>query len=75
MQRVALCGIKVGRKQMALTFNMLLCDGGLDPREVRIMRHQHLAKDGLTPFALWRDNCKEFERYQSAQRGGVGFRP
>lgn len=53
---------------MALTFNMLLRDSDLDPREVRLMRHQHVAKDGLTPFALWRDNRPEFERYQSAQR-------
>ena len=53
---------------MALTFNMLLRDSDLDPREVRLMRHQHVAKDGLTPFALWRDNRAEFERYQSAQR-------
>jgi len=53
---------------MVLTFNMLLLNSGLDPREVRLMRHQHVANDGLTPFALWRDNRAEFERYQSAQR-------
>lgn len=53
---------------MALTFNMLLRDGDLDPRDVRLMRHQHVANDGLTPFALWRDSRDEFERYQSAQR-------
>lgn len=53
---------------MPLTFNMLLLEEGIDPRDVRLMRHQHVAKDGLTPFALWRDNRAEFERYQSAQR-------
>lgn len=53
---------------MPLTFNMLLHEGDIDPRDVRLMRHQHVAKDGLTPFALWRDNRAEFERYQSAQR-------
>jgi hypothetical protein len=53
---------------MALRFNMILLDGGVEPREVRLMRHQHVAKDGLTPFTLWRDNRAEFERYQSAQR-------
>lgn len=53
---------------MALTFNMLLVDAGLDPREVRLLRHQQAAATGLTPFALWRDHPAEFERYQSAQR-------
>ncbi|MFA6220394.1 MAG: GIY-YIG nuclease family protein [Erythrobacter sp.] len=53
---------------VALTFNMLLDNAGIEPRDVRLMRHQHVAKDGLTPFALWRDNRSEFERYQSAQR-------
>jgi hypothetical protein len=53
---------------MALTFNLLLRDSDVDPREVRLMRHQHVARDGLTAFALWRDNRAEFERYQSAQR-------
>jgi len=53
---------------MPLTFNMLLHEEGIDPRDLRLMRHQHVAKDGLTPFALWRDNRAEFERYQSAHR-------
>ncbi|MWV27470.1 GIY-YIG nuclease family protein [Erythrobacter sp. GH3-10] len=53
---------------MALRFNMLLQDEGYDPREVRLLRHQHVAKDGLTPYALWRDRPGEFERYQSAQK-------
>ena len=53
---------------MSLTFNMLLRDEGIDPSDVRLMRHQHVARDGLTPYALWRDAPEEFERYQSAQR-------
>lgn len=53
---------------MTLKFNMVLREAGLEPSEVRLMRHQHVAKDGLTPFILWRDNRAEFERYQSAQR-------
>jgi len=57
-----------GANQMALRFNMVLSDSGINPREVRLMRHQHVAKDGLTPYAIWRDNRDEFERYQSAQR-------
>jgi hypothetical protein len=50
-----------------LTFNMLLAEAGIAPGEVRLMRHQHTANDGLTPYALWRDATPEFERYQSAQ--------
>lgn len=50
-----------------LRFNMLLAEAGINPRDVRLMRHQHVASDGLTPYALWRDNLSEFERYQSAQ--------
>lgn len=53
---------------MAPTFNTVLSESGLDPRDVRLMRHQHVADSGLTPYALWRDNRAEFERYQSAQR-------
>lgn len=51
-----------------LMFNTLLEEGGIAPREVRLMRHQHVASDGLTPYTIWRDNEPEFERYQSAQR-------
>lgn len=51
-----------------LTFNMLLVEAGIAPGNVRLLRHQHVANDGLTPYALWRDNAPEFERYQSAQR-------
>ena len=53
---------------MALTFNMLLHEEGIDAPKVRLLRHQHVAKDGLTPYAIWRDTPAEFERYQSAQR-------
>lgn len=52
---------------MALTFNMLLLDSGIDPREVRLLRHQQTSKTGLTPYTIWRDNPDELERYQSAQ--------
>lgn len=53
---------------MALTFNMVLRESGIDPREVRLMRHQSVAASGLTPYAIWRDDRSEFERYQSAQK-------
>lgn len=53
---------------ICLTFNMLIAAAGIAPAEVRLLRHQHVAKDGLTSYALWRDDPSEFERYQSAQR-------
>lgn len=52
---------------MALTFNMLLRGEGIDPREVRLLRHQQTSKAGLTPYSIWRDDPAELERYQSAQ--------
>jgi len=51
-----------------LHFNTVLAEAGIAPRDVRLMRHQHAARDGLTPYAIWRDEPAEFERYQSAQR-------
>ena len=52
---------------MTLHFNMLLAEQGINPRDVRLLRHQHIERDGLTSYALWRDDPSEFERYQSAQ--------
>lgn len=52
---------------MALTFNMLLRDAAIDPKEVRLLRHQQTSKTGLTPYAIWRDDPDALERYQSAQ--------
>jgi hypothetical protein len=51
-----------------LAFNLVLREAGIDPRDVRLMRHQSVSDDGLTPYAIWRDDREEFERYQSAQR-------
>ena len=53
---------------MTLSFNLLLREQGIEPKHVRLLRHQQSGSDGLTPFALWRDDPGEFERYQSAQR-------
>lgn len=53
---------------MHLRFNMLLAEAGIAASTVRLLRHQHVARDGLTPYALWLDDSAEFERYQSAQR-------
>lgn len=53
---------------MPLHFNMLLTDAGIQPGDVRLLRHQDRRTGGLSPFVLWRDDRPEFERYQSAQR-------
>jgi hypothetical protein len=55
---------------MHLNFNMLLSEAGIYPGDVRLLRHQIVASDGLTPYAVWRDNVPEFERFQSAQLAG-----
>lgn len=52
---------------MALSFNMLLRDVGINPSDVRLLRHQQKSKTGLTPYAIWRDDPAELDRYQSAQ--------
>ncbi|KTE04104.1 hypothetical protein ATE68_00075 [Sphingopyxis sp. H038] len=52
---------------MPLTFNMLLRSEGIDPAEVRLLRHQTEKERGRTPYSLWRDDPAAFERYQSVQ--------
>jgi len=52
---------------MPLKFNMLLVDEGIDPTDVRLLRHQTTGPDGRTPYSLWRDNLEGFESYQSTQ--------
>jgi hypothetical protein len=53
---------------MPLRFNMLLHDEGMDPSEVRLLRHQTTKGLGRTPYTLWRDDPAGFEKYQSIQR-------
>jgi len=53
---------------MHLHFNMLLTESRIDAGDVRLLRHQQMGANHLTPFSLWRDDAPEFERYQSAQR-------
>jgi len=54
---------------MPITFNSILRGVGLDPADVRLLRHQdHRADRGRTPYELWRDNRPQFESYQSTQR-------
>lgn len=52
---------------MPLRFNMLLVDAGIDPADVRMVRHQTNKARGKTPYSLWRDHRADFEVYQSTQ--------
>lgn len=54
---------------MSLRFNALLKDVGIDPAEVRLLRHQTGKVRGKTPYTLWRDDLAAFERYQTVQNG------
>lgn len=53
---------------MPLTFNTVLRGVGVDPAQVRLVRHQaHRAERGRTPYELWRDDRPKFEVYQRLQ--------
>ena len=53
---------------MPIMFNTILRQAGLDPSEVRLVRHKHNdAIKGRRPYELWRDDRKKFEQYQSIQ--------
>jgi len=51
----------------ALRFNALLQDHGIEPRRVRLLRHE-TRRHGLTPYALWRDDPDRFDDYQRVQK-------
>lgn len=53
-----------------LLFTDLLEKAGLDPADVRLLRHQTKASTGRTPYGLWRDDRPAFEDYQSVQTAG-----
>lgn len=54
---------------MPLMFNMILRESGLEPVDVRLIRHKDNSADrGRSPYELWRDNRPAFEQYQSLQR-------
>lgn len=56
---------------MPIMFNTILRQEGIDPSEVRLVRHKdRRAARGRTPYELWRDNPSEFEWYQSTQDTG-----
>jgi hypothetical protein len=53
---------------MPLSFGTLLRDANLDPKGVRLLRHQ--VSKGRSPYTAWRDDRSAFETYQSIQRAG-----
>lgn len=52
---------------MPLSFNQALEAYGIDPREVRLLRHQTRGESGQTPYTLWRDDRALFDAYQATQ--------
>jgi hypothetical protein len=58
----------IGPTPMPLTFNLLLHDAGVEPSEVRLLRHQDgRSLPGLSPYELWRDDRPGFDLYQACQ--------
>jgi len=53
-----------------ITFNDVLHEIELDPKEVQLVRHHSAAKTEFitTPYKLWQDDRKQFEHYQRLQR-------
>jgi hypothetical protein len=53
---------------MAIKFNTILREAGLQLAEVRLLRHKDKrATKGRSPYELWRDDRPQFEMYQSSQ--------
>lgn len=52
---------------MGLTFNSILEDLGVEPRDVRLLRHTPDRYNGRTLYALWRDGHPDFMEYQATQ--------
>lgn len=50
-----------------LTFNSILENEGLDPKSVRLVRHQDTRLGRATPYNLWRSGDGRFELYQQLQ--------
>lgn len=54
--------------EVSLAFNDFLRKGGVDPGEVRLLRHKDASADpGRTPFSLWRNDPAAFIEYQARQ--------
>lgn len=52
---------------MPLRFNQLLAEAGIDPAEVRLLRHQTDIGRGRSFIEAWRTDRHSFEAYQSLQ--------
>ncbi len=53
---------------MPITFNMILKAEGIDPADVRVVRHHDTRPECKnTPYALWRRDPTLFEKYQNIQ--------
>ena len=52
---------------MPLRFNQLLAEAGLDPGDVRLLRHQTSLGSGRSLLEAWRSVRPEFETYQALQ--------
>ncbi len=54
---------------MSIHFNSILTEHGLDPKDVRLLRHKdQRSSKGRSPYELWRDDQDAFHAYQSSQR-------
>ncbi|WP_277982322.1 HNH endonuclease [Sphingomonas faeni] len=56
-----------------MTFNAMLRDAGIDPRDVSLLRHQ-TRRNGMTPHDLRSQSLVRFERYQATQQDRPVFR-
>ena len=53
---------------MTISFNTILRAHGIEPRDVRLVRHKdNRASRGRSPYELWRDDPEAFQAYQSSQ--------
>ena len=54
---------------MPICFNSILEDHGIEPKDVRLLRHKDKrSSPGRSPYELWRDDPAAFHAYQSSQR-------
>lgn len=56
---------------MPIKFNSLLDADGLDPKNVRLVRHHTTSRKHHSPYSLWRAAPIDFDRYQSVQSKAV----
>lgn len=60
---------------MPITFNRILMADGIDPADVRLVRHHDTRREcRIDPYGLWRRDPALLEKYQSIQRKKRPFR-